>query len=112
MLSVAESTLKKRALAIARALRKHALPLDITVVPDSSKIGGGSYPLHDLPTWAVSLAPQAMSPQELERRLRTGTPPVMVRINRERVVLDMRTLFPEEAVMVSKAIIDLFACGA
>jgi len=112
MLSVAESTLKKRARAIARTLQKHALPLDITVVPDSSKIGGGSYPLHDLPTWAVSLAPQAMSPQELERRLRTGTPPVMVRINRERVILDMRTLFPEEAGMVSKAIIDLFARGA
>ncbi len=112
MLSVAESTLKKRARAIARALRKHALPLDITVVPESSKIGGGSYPLHDLPTWAVSLAPQTMSPQELERRLRTGTPPVMVRINRERVVLDMRTLFAEEAGMVSKAIIDLFAPAA
>jgi len=112
MLSVAESTLKKRARAITRALRKHALPLDITVVPESSKIGGGSYPLHDLPTWAVSLAPQTMSPQELERRLRTGTPPVMVRINRERVVLDMRTLFAEEAGMVSKAIIDLFAPAA
>ena len=81
-------------------------------MPESSKIGGGSYPLHDLPTWAVSLAPQTMSPQELERRLRTGTPPVMVRINRERVVLDMRTLFAEEAGMVSKAIIDIFASAA
>lgn len=82
--------------------------MDIAVVQDSSKIGGGSYPLHDLPTWAVSLAPQTMSPQDLERKLRTGTPPVIVRINRERVIIDTRTLFPEEAGMVAKAIIALF----
>jgi L-seryl-tRNA(Ser) seleniumtransferase len=112
MISVAESTLKKRARAIARALRRNALPLDITVVPDCSKIGGGSYPLHDLPTWAVALAPQTMSPEELERRLRTSTPPVMARINRERVILDMRTLFPEEAGMVSMAIVGIFTGGA
>ena len=86
MLSVAENTLKKCARMIARALKKHAIPMDIAVVQDSSKIGGGSYPLHDLPTWAVSLAPQTMSPQDLERKLRTGTPPVIVRINRERVI--------------------------
>ena len=108
MLSVAENTLKKCARTIARALKKHAIPMDIAVVQDSSKIGGGSYPLHDLPTWAVSLAPQTMSPQDLERKLRTGTPPVIVRINRERVIIDTRTLFPEEAGMVAKAIIALF----
>jgi hypothetical protein len=54
------------------------------------------------------LAPQTMSPQELERRLRAVTPPVIVRINRDRVIADMRTLFPEEAGMVSRAIIDIF----
>ena len=108
MLAVAESTLKKRALTIIRALRKHAVPMDTTAVQDSSKIGGGSYPLHDLPTWTVSLVPQTMSPQDLERVLRTSTPPVIVRISRERVILDMRTLFPEEVAMVSRAIIELF----
>ena len=111
MLSVTEDTLKKRARTIVRALRKHAVPVEAAAVQDQSKIGGGSYPLHELPTWAVSLAPQTMSPQEFERRLRCGTPPVIVRINRERVIVDTRTLFPEEVGMVSRAIIDIFLRG-
>ncbi len=108
MLSVSAAVLKKRAQALVRKLKKHALPLTVSAMQDVSKIGGGAYPAQELPTWVVSLEPQGMSSRELEQKLRTGTPSVIARISRERVLLDMRTLFPEEADMVANALIALF----
>jgi L-seryl-tRNA(Ser) seleniumtransferase len=37
-----------------------------------------------------------LSDTELERRLRSADPPVIVRIDQGKVVLDLRTVFPEE----------------
>jgi L-seryl-tRNA(Ser) seleniumtransferase len=104
MLSVAEATLKRRAQAMVRDLKKHRLPLEVAAMKDSSKIGGGAYPVQNLPTWVVSLMPQTMTSQELESSLRACSPPIIARISKERVMLDMRTLFPEEAGLITSSI--------
>lgn len=111
MLSIPENTLKKRAQAVARELRKRRLPLDISVAKDISKIGGGSYPVQNFPTWVVSLQPQTMSSMEFESQLRASTPPVISRITKDRVILDMRTLFPEEPRLITKCIVNLLSQG-
>ena len=104
MLSVAETTLKRRAQAMARELKKRRLPLEVSAMKDSSKIGGGAYPVQNLPTWVVSLMPQTMTSQDLESSLRACSPPIISRISKERVILDMRTLFPEEAGLITGSI--------
>jgi L-seryl-tRNA(Ser) seleniumtransferase len=104
MLSVSENTLKRRAQGIVRELKKRQLPLEVSAMKDSSKIGGGSYPVQNLPTWVVSLMPQTMTSQELESRLRACSPPIISRISKERVILDMRTLFPEEPGLITRSI--------
>lgn len=68
--------------------------LDAALVEGRSVIGGGSTPAQSVPTWLISIAHKELV--EFERRLRTGRPPVVARIEKERLLLDLRTVFPEE----------------
>jgi L-seryl-tRNA(Ser) seleniumtransferase len=68
--------------------------LDLSVRPSETAIGGGSTPDQTLPTWVIELAtPQ---PNALESRLRRSTVPVIVRIERDRILFDMRTVADDE----------------
>ena len=60
-----------------------------------STVGGGSLPGELLPTWLLSLETHAGA-DALARDLRTSGPPVLGRIEEERVLLDPRTVLPEE----------------
>jgi L-seryl-tRNA(Ser) seleniumtransferase len=66
----------------------------VRVEPGESVIGGGSTPDRSLPTYLIVLEKE--NAVEEERRLRAGDPPIIARIERERVVLDLRTVLPEE----------------
>jgi L-seryl-tRNA(Ser) seleniumtransferase len=65
-----------------------------TLTPGESVIGGGSTPGQPLPTCLIAL--DTADPAGAERRLRQGDPPVIARIERDRLLLDLRTVFPEE----------------
>ena len=70
----------------------------IEVAPAETAVGGGALPLEGLKTWVVALSmPAAVSPDALERALRAGDPPVIARIQAEKVQFDLRTLTPDEA---------------
>ena len=62
----------------------------------SSAIGGGSAPGVELPTWLVAIAKDGLTPDALEERLRRLTPPVIARIDRGELLLDLRTVLPEQ----------------
>ena len=68
------------------------------VVSSRSAIGGGSLPGETLPSWSLALRYPADQggAEALTRRLRDGSPPVMARIDEGRVLLDPRTVLPEE----------------
>jgi L-seryl-tRNA(Ser) seleniumtransferase len=65
-----------------------------TLVGGESVIGGGSTPQQSLATWLIAL--DGLNAAEMEQKLRANVPPVIARIAEERVVLDLRTVFPEE----------------
>jgi L-seryl-tRNA(Ser) seleniumtransferase len=67
--------------------------LDAELAPGESLIGGGSTPEQPIPTWLIVIRGDAVSREE---RLRRGNPPVIARIAGDRLVLDLRTVFPEE----------------
>lgn len=64
------------------------------VIPGESTIGGGSLPGETLPTYLLAL--KVRSPQRLLRRLRQAPVPVIARAQDEKVVLDPRTVLPEQ----------------
>jgi L-seryl-tRNA(Ser) seleniumtransferase len=71
---------------------------DAVVVPGRSAIGGGSLPGETLPSWVLSLNCRAASggPEGVMERLRQEDTPVIARIEEDRVLLDPRTVLPEE----------------
>jgi len=64
------------------------------VVAGLSTVGGGSLPEETLPTWLLALP--AASADRLARGLRAAHPPVIGRIDNGRVVLDPRTVLPDQ----------------
>lgn len=72
--------------------------LELTLQPGESAIGGGAGPTSNLPTTLVAITHPQMTAQEIERALRNSSPPVISRISEGKVLLDLRTVFPEELV--------------
>lgn len=77
----------------------------ITIQNDFSEVGGGSMPLHKMPTKAVVLELGGASLSELEKRLRMYKTPVVARINRDRLVLDVRTIMDNEFETIENALV-------
>jgi L-seryl-tRNA(Ser) seleniumtransferase len=94
-ISVDVAELERRARAIAEAAGARAVASEATV-------GGGSLPGQTLPSWAVAL--DGPSPQRLLARLRAGVPAVIGRIVDDVVLLDLRTVEPEDDVRLARAI--------
>jgi L-seryl-tRNA(Ser) seleniumtransferase len=94
MLMITADEIRPRADALMAAVEAlHGWRAEI--VPGASAIGGGSAPGVELPTWLVAIAKDGVTPDALEERLRRLTPPVIARIERERVLLDLRTVLPD-----------------
>jgi L-seryl-tRNA(Ser) seleniumtransferase len=86
----------------AEALLAELPELRAEIVPGKSVIGGGATPEQSIPTWLVAV--ECSDLENAERRLRAGEPPVVARIENERLVLDFRTVFPEEEAELAAAL--------
>jgi L-seryl-tRNA(Ser) seleniumtransferase len=64
------------------------------VIPGKSTIGGGSLPGEELPTYLLAL--DVKSPARFLESLRRQKPPILARTENNRILLDPRTLLPEE----------------
>lgn len=76
-----------------RARRLAAMTPNATVVAGESVLGGGSTPDQSVPTWLVAIAGNARA---LEKRLRASNPAVVARIEKDQLLLDLRTVFVED----------------
>lgn len=90
MLATDASAVKARCESMVAALGGAA-----TVMPTESVVGGGTTPGTRLASFAVALQPGDGGAEDLAARLRRLDPPVIGRIQQERVLLDLRTV-PEE----------------
>jgi L-seryl-tRNA(Ser) seleniumtransferase len=95
MLAMSEGEIRARAQALAAEIEMLA-GWHADVVAGVSAIGGGSAPGVELPTALVSVAKDGVSPDALEARLRALTPPVIARIERNQLLLDLRTVPPAQ----------------
>lgn len=88
MITARPEDLHQRALAWATALGRGE------VIPGLSTVGGGSLPEETLPTFLWALPHR--SPNALARTLRLASPPVIARVEDDRLALDPRTVLPEQ----------------
>lgn len=96
LLTLPVDDLWKRAKRIKRRLH---LPdhLQLNLIEGESEVGGGTMPLQKLPTVILALSSHQQSANQLEQTLRLERhPPIIGRIQANRVMLDLRTVLPEE----------------
>ena len=69
--------------------------LSLEVIDGESVIGGGAAPSAVLRTRLLALKSGTLTADELSARLRASNPPIIARVEEGRVLLDLRTVFPE-----------------
>ena len=104
MLAATAAELRRRAEALATALRARHPRLDVAVADGGSAVGGGAAPAVEVPTSLVTLVHPSASPDRLAAALRAGVPPVMARVAFGRLVLDLRTVLPGEETALGEAL--------
>jgi L-seryl-tRNA(Ser) seleniumtransferase len=90
MLALPLEELKERARQIQENLEGGTL--EVRVEEGSGRVGGGTYPGAELPTWLIRVRPRSMSAETLAARLRAGDPPVVGRREDDEVLMDLRTV--------------------
>jgi L-seryl-tRNA(Ser) seleniumtransferase len=81
--------------------------LKLETCDGESVIGGGAAPSAVVPTTLVSVSHREMSADSLRSRLRTNHPPIITRVEDGRVLLDLRTVFPEQDADLATALASL-----
>jgi L-seryl-tRNA(Ser) seleniumtransferase len=107
MIRLSAQEISLRAARLAGKLRD-LLPniVGIEVCSGFSVIGGGSTPDQQLPTHVISIASPVHSAATLEERLRKPMQgaPVIARIADDRLIIDLRTVFPDEEAALASAL--------
>src|SRR2546426_4002969 len=108
MIRATPQVLKRRAENFIRELRRE-LPLDeveIEIVDGTSLVGGGSTPTQTLPAKVIRIASARYSATKLEQRLRRAPAgaSVIARVEDDRLILDLRTVFSEHEPLLIKTL--------
>jgi L-seryl-tRNA(Ser) seleniumtransferase len=105
MLSLDTKRLKKRGKQLLKRLSGMTNErMMFSLREDVSQVGGGALPLQELPTIVVAAKPLDFSVNSLEENLRKSDPPIISRISKEELILDMRTVFDEEIPLLAAGI--------
>jgi L-seryl-tRNA(Ser) seleniumtransferase len=107
MIRMTPQELKRRAENFLRELTPE-LPLgevELEVADGASLAGGGSTPAQSLPTRIIRIASARHSAAQLEQRLRRSAGiSVIARVEDDHLILDLRTVFPEQEPQLVKAL--------
>ena len=105
MLAHTAGELEQRARDLIEAVGATGMKLEL--VPGESAIGGGAGPTSTLPTTLIAITHPNKSAQELEHQLRASSPPIIGRISEGKLLLDLRTVFPEQTAALGEALKNL-----
>ena len=102
MMRLSQDEVGERAKALAATITTPRLKIEI--VDGESVLGGGAAPSAILPTRVLALSCEGLSADELAAQLRGSDPPIIARIEEGHVVLDLRTVFPQQDAAVAAAL--------
>lgn len=105
MLSVSKAEIETRAKILVNKLANTQVTANI--VDGESAVGGGSGPNVHPPTALITIKHEQLSADEVERQLRLATPPVIARIADDLVLIDLRTVDPDEEDALLAALLNL-----
>ncbi|HET6268182.1 MAG TPA: L-seryl-tRNA(Sec) selenium transferase [Acidobacteriota bacterium] len=104
MLAQSEAQLKERGTAWLSELKARIPSATFELVASECFIGGGVAPMKGLASWAVAVSHPSMNAKELAFSLRRSEPPVVARIEADRVFLEIRTITAAEQAEITSAL--------
>ncbi len=110
MLAASGDELRVRAEALARSLSQRGLAAD--AVPSEAEAGGGSLPGVALASWAVRVRARDVPAHHAASRLRSASPPVLAVVREDAVLLDLRSVLPEDDPVLEASVVGALAEGA
>ena len=101
MISARREEIRRRARQLQRKLNAF-MPADVTteVIEGFSVVGGGSCPGVNLPSALLTITSAKYSANSIASRLRDRSPAIILRIENDRALLDLRTVFPEQEALL------------
>jgi len=102
MMRLSKEEIGRRAETIAGRLKSSKL--SVAVLDGESVIGGGAAPSAVLSTRLLAITCEDLSADELCSSLRASDPPIIARVEEGRVLLDLRTVFPEQDEVVTSSL--------
>jgi L-seryl-tRNA(Ser) seleniumtransferase len=109
MIRLTQEQLSNRTETFVRGLRQSVSneETQVEIVDGASLLGGGSTPAQSLPTKLLRISSTRYSATQMESRLREGPAgiPVIARIENERVLIDLRTVFPEQEIFLAQSLV-------
>ena len=108
MISEPEENLHKRARRLASLLKRRCPGADISVVETESEVGGGSFPDMVISSAGLALVPSGMTVDTFEKRLRDRPVPVIARIEKERLIFDMRTVLKHDETDLVETVVSVY----
>ncbi|WP_418791658.1 L-seryl-tRNA(Sec) selenium transferase [Phosphitispora sp. TUW77] len=102
MIMMKPEEIKSRAENLLNLIREKAgAGVETEIIAGFSQVGGGALPEADLPTFLVSVKPLSISVNKLEQRFREMELPVLARIQKDRLLFDLRTLFDKDSEIIA-----------
>ncbi|PYV93850.1 MAG: L-seryl-tRNA(Sec) selenium transferase [Acidobacteria bacterium] len=107
MIHLSAESIEKRAKAIMEKFSALDSKLACHMTDGFSMIGGGSTPNYGLHTKLISLRSLRLSASKIEYQLRMSELPILTRVEKDSVLIDLRTVFPEDDARVVEAVMKL-----
>jgi L-seryl-tRNA(Ser) seleniumtransferase len=104
MLSLSAEEIGRRAEAVAGDAARLAPSLVWTLKTGVSRPGGGSSPAGEIPTTLLAIEDPSGDAGRLEARLRKGDPPVVARVHEGKLLVDLRTVLPEQDATLARCL--------
>ena len=104
MLHAPAEEMKEKADLLAKEIALTAPNLAVDVAPSVARSGGGTLPLHEIPSYAVRLVDETGDADAVAEKLRSADPPVVGRVGEKRIWLDVRTLLDGDEETILQAV--------
>ena len=105
MLALDASAIAERAQAVMEEVaRRSGASERLNLVDGVSRTGGGSSPTGERPTTLLAVSSGGGDSAAIERRLRAGQPPIIGRMSEGRLLLDLRTVLPEQDELLTNCL--------
>ncbi len=108
MLTMTIEEIEKKAEKLLERINKNIdsdFGLKVEIIDDFSKVGGGSMPVEQIPTKCVNISSENLSMTKLEESMRNYETPIITRLYKDKIFIDLRTVKDEEVKDIANAIV-------